>query len=51
MMNRQPMGKSSYQCDFLEYGSLPTYNFKHEEGVVNKNFSAVRTSTYQNDFK
>ena len=28
-INRQPMGKSSYQCDFLEYGALPTYDFKH----------------------
>lgn len=49
--NRQPMGRSSYQCEFLEYGALPVYIFKQNEGAVTSCKSVVKNSTYQADFK
>ena len=28
IMNRQPMERSSYSAQYLNYGSVPTYNHK-----------------------
>lgn len=51
--NRQNLGYSTYQTDFLNYGSLPKYPSKNlsELHTVVTRGSNENNSIYQSDFK
>ena len=51
-VNRQPIPRSTYSCEYLTYGTMPKYRYKEDNGLVAmERASAGMGSTYKNDFK
>jgi hypothetical protein len=49
--NRQPMPRSSYDREFLNYGTLPLFNYKPHDSKYTSSKLNVKTSNYQEAFK
>ncbi len=51
-LNRQPMPRSSYSAQYLNYGHIPTYTYKADGVAPFPEASlAVKASTYQQEYK
>jgi len=51
-LNRQPMPRSSYSAQYLNYGHIPTYSYKPDTIRQSPEASlAVKASTYQQEYK
>jgi hypothetical protein len=50
-LNRQPMERSSYSTQFLNYGYVPTYSHKADSVPQFGGSLAVKASSYQQEYK
>jgi len=49
--NSQPMTRSSYGCEFLNYGTLPVFNYKPHDSKHSSSQMHFKTSNYSEAFK
>jgi hypothetical protein len=49
--NRQPLPRSSYDREYLNYGTLPMFNYKPHDSKHASSKMNVKTSNYQDAFK
>ena len=51
-LNRQPIPRSSYSAQYLNYGHIPTYSYKSDNIRQSPETPlAIKASTYQKEYK